>query len=632
LNEAVFFGLFADYAPDLKNERKRLKLAYSEGMIEKLYRCFEENKDAGELIKDCAKELSDTYGILIDEALLLIKSVWMALDNNSQLKSIIDGVDITQDMVALCVKASEDNYDALEVFRSRRDYFDMEAYEKSYFDICNLCLEGNTYAEVIMADYYYDGIVVDKNVKLAMLWAKKSAEAGNPAGMVFLNYCLLEVRGVTKDPQKAREYLDRAYSMDYPGAIYNMAYEYINDKKYEEGFREYNRIFDEFKSPYTRAEAAYRLAYNYITVKNNITESKYWIAKAIELYEFCNKNLLVPFLARHRELGYEVDYILNMYEEIGDKHSDIAARLVDIYSGGSGTIKRLTGIGPEDVQVNREKAEYWYNHYIELADRIAVSSTLDKYLSLLSNENYYSEIDKLEKTGKVDAVVLAQLIVAREKTEENKKKQFEYLLKGVEEKSAKACSELIKIYRDGELIDKNIAAVTFYYEKMREFGSKGLLFWTDTEYELSKIYKKGEGEVTADSDLYNYWYDKSKNINSVPTKHEKIVDLFNKKDFVELKSFLEKDLGTMTVSFSPYYANYCMLGNDYLGYIWAYGKANNSVDHVKAAEYFKKSNSTFAKNMLAAFYKKGFSDFPQNLEEYEKYKKNAGSEYKELTV
>jgi len=237
-----------------------------------------------------------------------------------------------------------------------------------------------------------------------------------------------------------------------------------------------------------------------------------------------------------------------------------------------------------------------------------------------------------KKTGKVDAVVLAQLIVAREKTEENKKKQFEYLLKGVEEKSAKACSELIKIYRDGELIDKNIAAVTFYYEKMREFGSKGLLFWTDTEYELSKIYKKGEGEVTADSDLYNYWYDKSKNINSVPTKHEKIVDLFNKKDFVELKSFLEKDLGTMTVSFSPYYANYCMLGNDYLGYIWAYGKANNSVDHVKAAEYFKKSNSTFAKNMLAAFYKKGFSDFPQNLEEYEKYKKNAGSEYKELTV
>lgn len=71
-------------------------------------------------------------------------------------------------------------------------------------------LEGDDYAQEMLAKLYEDGKGVERNLKLAADWREKAAKRGNSHAQFLLGQMYQEGRGVTQDRHRARYWLKRA--------------------------------------------------------------------------------------------------------------------------------------------------------------------------------------------------------------------------------------------------------------------------------------------------------------------------------------------------------------------------------------------------------------------------------------
>ncbi|MES2764406.1 MAG: tetratricopeptide repeat protein, partial [Bacteroidota bacterium] len=70
--------------------------------------------------------------------------------------------------------------------------------------------QGNKYAQVKIADIYYDGIIINTNLGQALYWYEKAAEQDILIAQIMVGkmYCIGQ--GIEKDFKKAAYWLEKA--------------------------------------------------------------------------------------------------------------------------------------------------------------------------------------------------------------------------------------------------------------------------------------------------------------------------------------------------------------------------------------------------------------------------------------
>lgn len=120
--------------------------------------------------------------------------------------------------------AAQDDSDSERVFRLGIYYHlglaDIKQnYSNAYKCFLAAAEKGEPKAQIFLAKYYANGIVVEKDLAAAVKWIEKSAEQNDPEGLYMLGHSLLIGEGIEKNKQKAVEYLKKAIELGNKKAL-----------------------------------------------------------------------------------------------------------------------------------------------------------------------------------------------------------------------------------------------------------------------------------------------------------------------------------------------------------------------------------------------------------------------------
>lgn len=112
--------------------------------------------------------------------------------------------------------------EVLALVQAKGEYAGIEKLEA-------LKAEGNTDATVCLAVFYLEGLGVIADEEIGLKLLKEAAEAGNPNAYEALGDGYLNAQfGLTEDPQKGQEYMEKAAEAGLAPAIGKCALNYVN--------------------------------------------------------------------------------------------------------------------------------------------------------------------------------------------------------------------------------------------------------------------------------------------------------------------------------------------------------------------------------------------------------------------
>jgi|GEM_PF-3741166 len=88
--------------------------------------------------------------------------------------------------------------------------------------------EGDVDAQTTLGDYYFNGVMVEKDLNKAISWYQKAADKGNIDAQYNLAACYLKATNIENNEEKALEYFTKAADKGHCVAQYNLAACYVN--------------------------------------------------------------------------------------------------------------------------------------------------------------------------------------------------------------------------------------------------------------------------------------------------------------------------------------------------------------------------------------------------------------------
>lgn len=167
--------------------------------------------------------------------------------------------------------------------------------DKDYFNrIKPLAENGNTEAQIALAEAHFYGRGTETNRQEAVLWYKKAAETGDASAQASLGLCLLRGWGCEKNHQLAVGWYSRAAALGSLSAMNDLAYCYLHGfgvrKDVKEGFDwAMKAALLGFHPAQTMVAECYL---NGIGVEKNIEHAETWLYRAARLGNKRAKQLL----------------------------------------------------------------------------------------------------------------------------------------------------------------------------------------------------------------------------------------------------------------------------------------------------------------------------------------------------
>lgn len=100
-------------------------------------------------------------------------------------------------------------------------------FEKTFTILMPLAKAGNLEAQILIADLYFSGLGVERDVAEAAKWYRPSAEQGNPVAQNNLASCIAD-----ENPEKAIKWLIASAEQDFPFAQYALGDIYSGEIDY----------------------------------------------------------------------------------------------------------------------------------------------------------------------------------------------------------------------------------------------------------------------------------------------------------------------------------------------------------------------------------------------------------------
>jgi TPR repeat protein len=444
-----------------------------------------------------------------------------------------------------------------------------------------------------IGNHYYHGKDVDKDLKVAFKWYKKSALQGFPKAQAKLAQCYLKGEGVEKDVNESKKWslkasrIDKTKSSDKKNVNKKLRYNPFLKKRIGGDISDYDtkekrkdkllRELAELGNDYAQYEIAMKY---WIEIKSgfkNINERETWFDKTIHWlgYENVSKNMseIKMWLEKSAEQdNLKAQYQLYMMYLMEDDMEDEEEEDDDDDDSDEKSFKWLT----KAATYGHKKAQYDLS--VLYKNGIKVEKDLEKSMEWLKksvNKNYkiaQRSLAKIyEKQSKYEKALVwyegasrqddeeSQMHLARLYKEVDKVKDLEqsafWYSKAAEQGNSQAMSIIANFYANGIGFEKDLKKSVFWYQKMiddlnqtqppyrkkDEFNMEDKLSIENDIYtqkdSINRNMKKDEGKVI---ELYQKLVKK----NDEKSKHRPIIHWINNKNVNKdssqsVKSFLK---------------------------------------------------------------------------------------------
>jgi len=510
LNEGLFFQTFEKEAPDLIKERKRLKLAFSEGIAEDLY-----NHRKGVTVPDamvisrCVNSLMESYGMSSEDAADTVNLIWFALSGEDELKKIRNEKDCGKNLILAIQRAEKGDEEAICAFANGEDLYSERDIWEVYFEIIKLANQGNPFAMVALSDIYSKGFFQKRNDELSFMWAKKAAATGNGVGYYALALCYDYGINVKKDANTAKGYYIKALQMGYVSDFNALSHYSFSENDYKDVIESRKKIASEGNSSIVRTYACISLGDIYGRNLKKTNEGLYWYEEAAKsnlpdaVWHFAVYKSTLP------DASKQLEQIIGMLER-GANCPDHYLSMIWLYSGRASYVFK-SGFKNEQIKSDSDKQKQWIEKLINELGIIDTTFELEEYIQGLSKDDILECVDHLIDIKKLTCYVAGCEYLTNSRCREDVEKAIEYLENAVRDRDPQAAFKLAELYEKGEIVSKDEARELLYYEKTFSLMEKNqetrlTAFEKKTAVtKIKKIYIERSKSDNTYKELADYW-------------------------------------------------------------------------------------------------------------------------------
>lgn len=235
-------------------------------------------------------------------------------------------------------------------------------FSSQFAEQLRLAEEGDPYAQTYIGESYLNGLDVEKDYALAVIWFRRSADQGDAEGQYYLGWMYANGTGLPKDAEEAAEWFRKAGEQGHPDAQNCLGEMYLAGKGVPEDTHEAARWFC-IAANLGHASAQRHLGRMYaegIGVVKNIGTAFKWIRKSAEQGDADGQYLLG--LTYSRGIGVQVDAVeaVKWYRKASNQgHVMAQFTLGRCYADGTG------------VSVSNAEAVKWYHKAAEGGHSVA---------------------------------------------------------------------------------------------------------------------------------------------------------------------------------------------------------------------------------------------------------------------
>ena len=361
-----------------------------------------------------------------------------------------------------------------------KDLFDNKEKHKEAIEIFQK-FEDDAEAQYYLGKAYFYGMGVEKDLKKAFEYAKKSADKNNSLGLNLLGVMHQNGEGVKKDELKALEYYNKSADLNNLKAMFNLARLYTN---LDAQGKEYSSVI---KKDYEKALSWYRKAYELGNV-----EAAYYYGTALSSNEIGKEDEAIEvyksYLDRDKEskkemVAFVYDRLAWIYEKKKDYKKAYKNYKESANLGNNDAILSIIYLNDISV-IPKEEYLMWMKKGVESKLELAYAPLSkyysDQYLYYLEKKDFkilkvfleklYYEDKNLEMGCNLSSYYLNLL---NNQPETNYEKVYEIAKEIIDtnpnNKNIYTCYEnLAYLYRTGKHVSKDLDKAKELYKKSSE--------------------------------------------------------------------------------------------------------------------------------------------------------------------
>ncbi|MGM9998883.1 MAG: SEL1-like repeat protein [Candidatus Bruticola sp.] len=267
--------------------------------------------------------------------------------------------------------------------------------DKAIFWFKKAAEQGSSEAEYKLACVFDQDKAGPRNPKEAMLWYERSAQKGNVAAQLMAGLHYMNGDGVERSPEKAAQYYTEAAEKGHPLAQFLLGDCYILGHGVA---KNESKAIDYFtkaaENNYLNAQIKLGICYNtgLEKIKPDLEKAVYWLSRASEQGSPDAKFFLAINYQHGRGVKADGARALELYKEAADSNAPIAGRALRCVA-----LCLYKGIGTE---ANATKAVAYLRKSADLGDKVAQSCLAYCLLNGLGVEKDTEEAeDWLKESG-----------------------------------------------------------------------------------------------------------------------------------------------------------------------------------------------------------------------------------------